>query len=119
LTLLIGAVAGAVGALCRYLVSGWVHRIIPSDFPRGTLTVNLTGSFLLGLVAGTHGLDTTANVALVGFLGGYTTFSTWMIETVRLGFPIMRSTRAIANLLLTLIGGIALAGAGFGLTNWK
>ncbi|MEX2623597.1 MAG: CrcB family protein [Acidimicrobiia bacterium] len=114
---MIGAIAGAAGALCRYLISGWTHRLSRSDFPVGTLTVNLTGSFLLGLVAGTNGLNATTSLAIVGFLGGYTTFSTWMIETIRLGFPVLRSTRAFANLFLALIAGIALAAAGYVLTN--
>jgi CrcB protein len=88
-----------------------------SDFPVGTLTVNLTGSLILGVVSGADHLQTTAGLAVVGFLGGFTTFSTWMIETIRLGFPARRSTRALANLLLPLTAGIALAAAGYSLTN--
>jgi fluoride ion exporter CrcB/FEX len=51
----------------------------------------------------------------VGFFGGFTTFSTWMIEIIRLGFP--RSFRASSNLLVSLIGGVALAAAGYSLAN--
>ncbi|HSL25504.1 MAG TPA: CrcB family protein [Acidimicrobiia bacterium] len=117
MTLLVASIAGAAGALCRYVVSGWMQQHTQSDFPVGTLTVNLTGSLLLGLVAGADHLQTTTALAVVGFLGGFTTFSTWMIETIRLGFPARRSTRALANLVLTLAAGVALAAASYSLTN--
>jgi CrcB protein len=115
MTLLVASVAGAVGAVCRYAVSGWAQRISRSDFPVGTLAVNLVGSLLLGVTAGTDQLDSTTSLMAVGFFGGFTTFSTWMIETIRLGFP--RSFRAWSNLLVSLIGGVALAAAGYSLAN--
>lgn len=105
-------VAGAAGAVLRYLLSGWVQRAGPSDFPTGTLAVNLTGAFLLGVLAGSGALDSALVVAIVGLLGGFTTYSTWMIETLRLG-PV--SSTSLLNLVLTLVGGVALAALGHGL----
>lgn len=114
MTMLTMSMAGALGAVCRYLVSGWVQQRTRSDFPAGTLTVNLVGAFGLGLIAGVGAFDSVRILALVGFLGGFTTFSTWMIETIRLG---ARSRRALINLLLSLLGGMAAAAIGFTLTN--
>jgi CrcB protein len=108
----VAVIAGAVGAACRYLVSGVVQERSDSDFPLGTLVVNLAGSFLLGAVAGAGTLTSWTTLALVGFLGGFTTFSTWMIETVRLGIG-SSTARAVANLMLTLVAGVALAAAGY------
>lgn len=86
--LLVG-VCGAAGAVARFLVDTGVRRVLSSGFPVATVAINITGSFLLGLVtaaalegAMSHEL---ALVVGVGFCGGYTTFSTAMVETVRLG----------------------------------
>lgn len=114
--ILLATLAGAVGALVRYLLSGVVQQRIDSDLPVGTLVVNLSGALLIGIVAGTDDLQTSATLIATGFLGGFTTFSTWMIETIRLGIPPLRS-RALFNLTTTLIAGIALAAAGYSLTN--
>jgi len=114
--LFVTTIAGAFGALCRYLLSGIVQERTRSWFPVGTLAVNLAGAFLLGVVAGTDNLQTTATQAAVGFLGGFTTFSTWMIETVRLGMS-PATWRAAANLVLSLFVGVALAAAGYSLIN--
>jgi CrcB protein len=76
---------GALGAWARFAVGARVAARRPSDFPFGTLVVNLTGGWTLGLLVG---LAVTGDALLVlgtGFLGGYTTFSTWMVEAQRLG----------------------------------
>lgn len=112
----VAAFAGALGALCRYLLSGFVQQRIDTDLPVGTLAVNLSGAFLIGIVTGIDDLQSSATLLAAGLLGGFTTFSTWMIETIRLGIPSLRS-RAIANLIITLIAGVALAAAGYSLTN--
>jgi fluoride exporter len=114
--ILLATVAGAVGALSRYVLSGFVQERIDSDLPIGTLAVNLTGAFLLGLVVGVDQLGSAATLTAAGFLGGFTTFSTWMIEAVRLGIPPLRA-RALINLAVTLVAGVALAAAGYTLTN--
>jgi CrcB protein len=108
--------SGAVGALSRYLLSGLVQQRLDSDLPVGTLAVNLSGALLIGVVVGIDDLQSTATLIATGFLGGFTTFSTWMIETIRLGIPPLRS-KALINLVITLIAGVALAAAGYSLTN--
>ena len=83
------AVGSAIGGVSRYLVGGAVQRMAAGTFPVGTLVVNLTGSFLLGLIL-RYGVETpTLTPELrafltVGFCGGYTTFSTFSYEAVAL-----------------------------------
>jgi CrcB protein len=115
MTFLVTVATGAVGAYCRYLVSGAIQSRSHSDFPLGTLSANLGGAFLIGLVTGASDLQSTSTLAAVGFLGGFTTYSTWMIETIRLGMPYLR-VRAVINLMVTLILGIGLTVAGYSLT---
>lgn len=80
------AVGGALGAVARYAIGGWVQG--NAFFPYGTLAVNVAGSFILGLVmAGTHAgfVSNDARLFLgVGLLGAFTTFSTFSFETFRL-----------------------------------
>ncbi len=79
-------VAGSIGALLRYEVELAVRRHTVSDFPRGTLIINVSGSFALGVLVGLaahHGIPTTVVViAGTGLLGAYTTFSTFSFDTV-------------------------------------
>jgi len=117
-------VFGALGAFSRYRVSGVVQRRWKTLFPAGTLTVNLSGALAAGILAGLatgRGLPDMVLAALgVGFLGGYTTFSTWMVETIlaeRSGGPV-GVTRGLFNLLVTLVGGVVLVAAGFALGRW-
>ena len=86
--LLIGA-GGALGALCRYGLSGFVHRFLPADYPFGTTAVNVLGCFLFGLVwvlADERVLIRAEGriFLLVGFMGAFTTFSTYIFETGQL-----------------------------------
>jgi CrcB protein len=75
---------GALGALGRFTVDGAVSARRPSDFPFGTLAVNLSGAFVLGTLVGL-GVGGDARLVLgTGLLGAYTTFSTWMFEAQRL-----------------------------------
>jgi CrcB protein len=103
---------GATGTLLRYLVSGWTHNVANTTFPVGTLVVNLAGSFLIGLVWGlTEEQTFSPSMRLfifIGLFGGFTTFSTFSLETMHL----LREGAywpAIANILLSNIGGIILA----------
>jgi CrcB protein len=112
-------VGGAVGGVVRYGVTGVVQRRSAGDFPVGTLAVNLTGALAAGLVVGlvaSRGFDDSVVAWLTtGFLGGYTTFSTWMVET---NFAAAEGgsagfRRAVANLAVPLVGGVALAYLGY------
>ncbi len=88
MTLLGVAVAGALGAASRYALERATTQRHGHAFPWGTLIVNTTGSLAIGLVVGLamyHGLGAASRSVLgTGFLGGYTTFSTFAVETVRL-----------------------------------
>lgn len=80
---------GAMGTGLRYLVSGWVAKLAGGSFPYGTLSVNLLGSFVLGGLVhvglSTDTLSPTLRVAAAtGLLGGFTTYSTFSYETMRL-----------------------------------
>lgn len=82
-------VGGAIGTLLRYLTSLMAVRWLGSDFPYGTLIVNLIGAFLIGLVQqlGTEALVVPDDLRLfltTGIMGGLTTYSTFSYETVRL-----------------------------------
>ncbi len=70
--------AGGIGGLARYWVSGAVQRRAGPGFPVGTLVVNVLGCVALGVAE----VSGAGPVLAVGFLGGFTTFSTWMVETV-------------------------------------
>ena len=82
-------VAGALGAVTRFVVDGAIRHRWPSTTPWGTFAINVSGSALLGVLAGLvvfHGAPHDWQLVLgTGFCGGYTTFSTAAFETVRLG----------------------------------
>jgi fluoride exporter len=114
-------VAGAVGAVLRYLVDRAVqHRVrdADSDFPLGILVVNLTGSFVLGLVTGValHHGDPTVLTTVVGtgLIGAYTTFSTLTFDTISL-VENGEWGGAVANILVSVVLGLAAAAAGLAL----
>ena len=99
-------VAGGIGAVLRFLVDGAVARRAARSFPLGTLTVNITGAALLGLIGGLALSRHAALLADTAFIGSYTTFSTWMLETQRLGEE--RQVRhAVTNLVASIVFGIA------------
>lgn len=87
--LLLLAVAGSLGALCRYGLSGVVQRHIAAQFPYGTLVVNVAACFLAGLFFGLFDtrwpLSSEARtIVMIGFLGAFSTLSTVMVETANL-----------------------------------
>lgn len=118
LALLVAAAAGA-GAVLRFLVDRAVQARHDDGLPVGTLTVNVTGSLLAGVVAGlgiNHGLS--ADVVLVlsaGLAGGYTTLSTWAYETVVLAES-GDLARAGLNAFGTVAACVGAAAAGLALT---
>ncbi|MFA5883056.1 MAG: fluoride efflux transporter CrcB [Acidimicrobiia bacterium] len=115
------AVAGAVGAPSRYALEWWIRTRRPTITPAGTLVVNITGSLALGLVVGlmlAHGLDPDVRTVVgTGFVGAYTTFSTYAYETVRRaeeGHPRVAIAYAIGSVVAATLAatlGLVLTGA--------
>ena len=108
------ALLSGVGALSRFVVDAAVTPRLGGRFPFGTLTVNLSGALVLGFLTGlgtSHGLTLLLGAALVG---SYTTFSTWVLETLVLTED-ARNAAALVNLLGQTAAGIALAAAGWAL----
>ena len=115
-TLFAVALGGALGSVSRFLLSAWVEGRFPdSTFPWGTFAVNVLGCFSLGLLAGlshevSHGgrwlsSPTARQLLGIGFLGAFTTFSTFSLETLvalRLGLPKV----ALANVALSVVSGL-------------
>lgn len=104
------ALAGGVGAVLRYMVDLWVAMLAGRRFPWGIMLVNVSGSFALGLL--TSALPDALFVLGAGLLGGYTTFSTAMLDTVALWRDGERPASAF-NALGML--GLGLLAAGLGL----
>lgn len=109
------AVSGGLGAVARFALDGAIRHRTSGAFPFGTVIINLTGSLLLGLLAGlvSGGLPADLQTVLgTGFLGGYTTFSTASVETVRLLME-RRYAAAIGNGIGTVVLATMLALLGF------
>ena len=109
-------VAGAFGALARYGLDGWISRRAPTSFPWGTFAINVTGSFLLGLafVLMTERFRPDPwlrSAVTIGFLGAYTTFSTFSLETYRLAEDGAYGL-AFANVVGSLTAGLTAVYAG-------
>jgi len=109
-TLLLIAGFGALGCLSRHLISGWFYALLGRDFPYGTLAVNVLGAFLIGLIM-EFGLRSAAlsvdlrSGLVMGFLGGFTTFSSFSYETFRLledGGFLMAATNVLVSVLVCL-----------------
>ena len=100
--------AGGVGAVLRFLVDGAVARRAARSFPFGTLAVNISGAALLGLLGGLALNRHAALLADTAFIGSYTTFSTWMLETQRLSEE-RQVLDAVANVVASIVLGIAAA----------
>jgi fluoride exporter len=111
MTAVLVAIAGGIGAGSRFVLDGLIRKLTGAAFPFGTLIINLSGSLLLGLIAGLiiSGAPTIVQVvAGTGFMGGYTTFSTASVETLRL-LQERRWAAAISNGLGPLLLGTSLA----------
>ncbi|MCW1959995.1 MAG: fluoride efflux transporter CrcB [Mycobacterium sp.] len=104
-------IIGGLGSVARFVVDRAVARRAARSFPFGTLTVNVTGAVLLGFVTGLALSHQAALLAGTAFVGAYTTFSTWMFETQRLTEE-RRVGPAVANVVLSVVLGIAAAAAG-------
>lgn len=90
LNLLLIALGGAIGSVLRYLTANGIYLLLGRHFPYGTLTVNIIGSWLMGLLTivllerFTNFSGELRSLLLIGLLGGYTTFSSFSIETLNL-----------------------------------
>jgi fluoride exporter len=102
------AVLGAGGALARLLLEDLVSSRIPVAWPVGTLAVNLSGTFVLGLIVGFALSGNALVLAGSAAIGSYTTFSTWMLETHGLAEDTRRGA-AVANVLVSVAVGLAAA----------
>jgi fluoride exporter len=99
---------GGIGSVLRFLVDRIVARRLARSFPFGTLAVNISGALLLGVIGGLALSEDAALLADTAFIGAYTTFSTWMLESLRLGEE--RQLRpAVANIIVSVVLGIAAA----------
>jgi CrcB protein len=99
---------GGIGSVLRFLVDRAVARRTARSFPFGTLAVNITGAALLGFLGGLALSKDAALLAGTAFVGAYTTFSTWMLETQRLGEE--RQMRPVfANIVVSIVLGLAAA----------
>jgi fluoride exporter len=105
------ALLGGLGALARFLLDGAVSSQVGRAFPFGTLGVNLTGAFAFGVLDGAAVGGDALRLAGVGFLGAYTTFSTWTLEAHRLGED-GRTRLGMANILVSLALGLGCAWLG-------
>jgi CrcB protein len=112
------AMAGAFGALARFGVHELVQSRHTSRFPYGTVVVNVTGSFVLGLLVGLviyQGLDGDVRTVVgAGFIGAYTTFSSFSYDTFAL-FEAGEVRAALTNALGSVMVGLVAATAGFAL----
>ncbi len=116
------ALGGALGALGRYYTSLGMKQLLGNNWPWGTLTVNLVGCFLLGLLASSSshrgwpgpGLSL---LVMTGSLGALTTFSTFSVESVKL-LKQGDLWPAVSYLLISVLGGLTMAALGFWLETW-
>lgn len=120
----LGLLAGGVGAVARYVISGMVQNRVGSGRPWGTAVVNVTGAAVLGVLTGLlRAGHLPAEVLLVvgaGLVGAYTTFSTWMLETVRLTEVGGRAgmLAGLVNIAWPLVIGLAGAWCGWTVGGW-
>lgn len=115
-TVFLVALGGAIGACLRYLTGIGLMRLLgPQDFPVAIITVNVVGSFLMGVFvvgAAQRGLTHFSPFVMTGVLGGFTTFSAFSLETVTL---LQRGDTGHALLYVVLSVGLSVGGLALGL----
>jgi len=107
--LLLIAIGGAIGSIARYLLSSQTYSILGSYFPYGTLVVNVLGAFLIGIISmiiterfSGYAME-LRGLLLIGFLGGFTTFSSFSLETMNL-----LENGQLSYALLNIVGSVVL-----------
>ncbi|WP_091468848.1 fluoride efflux transporter CrcB [Paenarthrobacter nitroguajacolicus] len=120
MTVVLLALAGGIGAAVRFMVDGFMRQRFKTALPWGTILINVSGSLALGFLAGLlmrgQAPESLFLIVGTGFLGGYTTFSTASLETIRL-IQSGRTGLALINGLGSMAASVlaAAAGVGFGL----
>ncbi len=112
LHILMVGIGGFLGAIARYSISQILNNKPSSRFPIGTLTVNLSGAFLLGIIIGVKSDPITTLLLGTGFLGAFTTFSTLKLEMIQLYVNNDKKTFFIYT-VMTYGGGLILAYLGY------
>lgn len=116
-TLLV-ALGGAAGSVGRYWTGVLFTGAFGLDFPLGTLVINILGSFVIGLADVTAANNATRLLVIVGVCGGYTTFSSFSLQTmelIRAGHPLAASLNVLLSVALCLVATMLGAWAGAGL----
>lgn len=111
MTVLLVALGAAIGAPLRYLADRMIQSRHESAFPWGTLTVNIAGSLLLGLLAGLPAGRAASALLGTGFCGALTTYSTFSYETLYLARSGLRR-HALANVVVSILAGLGAAYVG-------
>jgi fluoride exporter len=109
--------AGGVGAVARFALDGLVGRRTASEFPFGTLAVNVLGAFVLGVLFGAAVEGNAYRVVGTGLVGGFSTFSTWAFESHRLGED-GELGLGVLNFAVSLALGLGAAWAGRQVGGW-
>jgi len=104
-------IIGGAGSVARFLLDGIISSAVGKDFPYGTLVINISGAIVLGLLTGLALSDTATLLAGTAAVGSYTTFSTWMLESQRLGEE-RQYRKVAANIIVSLVLGVAAAALG-------
>jgi fluoride exporter len=109
------SIGGFVGAICRFVIGNNIQN--SKGFPIGTLTVNLVGAFLLGLLFGLHVQGSLYSLLGIGFMGAFTTYSTLMLESVKLN-KAKKKKLSYSYLFSSYALGLILAFCGLLLGRW-
>lgn len=119
MTVILLALSGGAGAAVRFVVDGLVRSRLKTALPWGTVVINISGSLLLGFLAGLvmrgQAPESLLLILGTGFLGGYTTFSTASLETIRL-VQSGRTGLALVNGVGSMAASVLAAAAGIGLS---
>ena len=115
--ILLVATGGALGSVLRYVLGGWIQTASGSLFPIGTMSINVLGCLVIGFLAALSPRESYRLFVMVGILGGFTTFSTFGLETF-LRLNERQYSQAAANVLLSVVLGLLAVWLGYRLSEW-